>query len=99
MHQLLRPAARQRLTAGRLFATPGALDALRAANVTVGDLLTRHLCGDWGDLCPEDHAQNDLALVAGLRVMSCYALTGNVKVWVITEWDRSLTTVLLPTDY
>ena len=99
MNQLQQSAARLRLTAGRLFATPGALDALRSANVKVGDLLTRHLCGDWGDLCPEDRAQNDLALEAGLRVLSCYALPGNGKIWIITEWDRSVTTVLLPTDY
>lgn len=88
-----------RLTAGRLFATQGALEALRAANVSVGDLLTRHLHGDWGDLSAEDRRQNDLALETGLRVLSCYELPGNGKVWIITEWDRSVTTVLLPDDY
>jgi hypothetical protein len=98
MNPLLPRPAKLRLTTGRLFATPGALDALRAANVTVSDLLRRHLCGDWGDLSEEDHKQNDLALDAGLRVLSSYALTANVRIWIITEWDRSITTVLLPDD-
>ncbi|SAK87801.1 plasmid related protein [Caballeronia glebae] len=88
-----------RLTPGRLFATPGALEVLRAANVSVDDLLTRHLRGDWGDLTAEDRRQNDLALESGLRVLSCYELPGGGKVWIITEWDRSVTTVLLPDDY
>ncbi|WP_310035177.1 hypothetical protein [Paraburkholderia graminis] len=88
-----------RLRLGRLFATPGALDALRTANASVGDLLTRHLRGDWGDLSDEDRKQNNLALEMGLRVLSCYVLSPNVKVWIITEWDRSMTTVLLPGDY
>ncbi|MGF7129128.1 hypothetical protein P3T40_000595 [Paraburkholderia sp. EB58] len=99
MNQLAVKPQRRRLKTGRLFATPAALDALRAVNVSVGDLLSRHLCGDWGDLSAEDRAQNDLALEAGLRVLSCYALPGNGKVWIITEWDRSMTTVLLPEDY
>lgn len=99
MNQLAVRAGRPRLETGRLFATPAALEALRAANVSVGDLLSRHLRGDWGYLCAEDRAQNDLALETGLRVLSCYALPGDGKVWVITEWDRSMTTVLLPGDY
>jgi hypothetical protein len=99
MNQQQQSAAKLRLTSGRLFATPGALDALRAANVSVGDLLTRHLSGDWGDVCPEDRIQNDLALEAGLRVLSCYTLPAQGTIWIITEWDRSVTTVLLPTDY
>ncbi|MDP9154400.1 MAG: hypothetical protein M3O74_09130 [Pseudomonadota bacterium] len=90
---------RSRLKLGRLFATPAALDALRAANMTVGDLLTRHLRGDWGDLTKDDQEQNNLALEAGLRVLSCYSLGENVRMWVITEWDRSVTTVLLPDEY
>jgi hypothetical protein len=99
MNQLYARPTRPRLIPGRLFATPGALEVLRAANVSVGDLLTRHLRGDWGDLTAEDRAQNDLALETGLRVLSSYALPGNGKVWIITEWDRSVTTVLLPDDY
>ena len=99
MNQLSARSTRPRLTLGRLFASPGALKVLRAANVSVGDLLTRHLRCDWGDLTAEDRAQNDLALETGLRVLSSYALPGNGKVWIITEWDRSVTTVLLPDDY
>ncbi|WP_051980601.1 hypothetical protein [Burkholderia sp. 9120] len=104
MHQLsasaLRPALfRARLILGRLLASPAALEALRDANVSVSDLLTRHLNGDWGDLTEDDRRQNDLALETGLRVLSSYALPGNVTVWIITEWDRSVTTVLLPDDY
>jgi hypothetical protein len=96
----LKPAPfRARLTLGRLFATPAALEALRDANVSVSDLLARHLNGDWGDLTEDDRRQNDLALETGLRVLSSYSISGNVKVWVITEWDRSVTTVLLPDDY
>ncbi|KAE8760837.1 hypothetical protein FSO04_06320 [Paraburkholderia madseniana] len=93
-----RPTPRP-LTVGRLFATHGALEAVRAANASVGDLLTRHLHGDWGDLRAEDRRQNDVALENGLRVLSCYELPGNGKVWIITEWNRSVTTVLLPDDY
>jgi hypothetical protein len=104
MHQFsaspLRPAPfRARLTLGRLLATPAALEALRAANLSVSDLLARHLNGDWGDLREEDRRQNDLALETGLRILSSYALPGNAKVWVITEWDRSATTILSPDDY
>lgn len=104
MHQFsaspLRPAPfRARLTLGRLFATPAALEVLRVANVSVSDLLARHLNGDWGDVTADDRKQNDLALETGLRVLSSYALPGNAKIWVITEWDRSVTTVLLPDDY
>lgn len=104
MHQLsaspLRPAPfRARLPLGRLFATPATLEALRAANVSVSDLLARHLNGDWGDLTEDDCKQNDLAFETGLRVLSCYALPGNAKVWIITEWNRSVTTVLLSEDY
>lgn len=99
MHQFTASIGRPRLTLGRLFATPAALDALRAANLSVGDLLTRHLRGDWGELTKDDREQNELALEAGLRVLSCYSLNENVRVWVITEWDRSVTTVLLPDKY
>ena len=99
MNAFAAPRIGPRFRPGRLFATPDALEALRTVNVSVADLLTRHLLGDWGDLSDEDRRQNDLALETGLRVLSCYVPCANVKVWVITEWDRSLTTVLLPDEY
>ncbi|MDR5778123.1 hypothetical protein QCE63_01610 [Caballeronia sp. LZ065] len=99
MNQLAVTPTRRRFISGRLYATPAALEELRAVNVSVGDLLSRHLRGDWGDLSAEDRVQNDLALQIGLRVLSCYALPGDGSVWIITEWDRSITTVLLPADH
>ncbi|AXV70357.1 plasmid related protein [Ralstonia solanacearum] len=67
--------------------------------MSIFKLLNRHAQGDWGDLSPEDLALNDLAAIAGQRVLSSYLLGNRQKVWVITEWDRSATTVLLPEDY
>lgn len=60
----------------------------------------RHICGDWGDLCDEDKEVNEDALVNGGRLMSSYTFenTGE-KIWIITEADRSITTILFPSDY
>ncbi|WP_247539135.1 hypothetical protein [Ralstonia pseudosolanacearum] len=88
-----------RLRLGQLLATPAAAAALAAAGVSVFKLLNRHARGDWGDLSEEDHQQNNLAAIAGQRVLSSYLLSTGQKVWILTEWDRSLTTVLLPDDY
>jgi hypothetical protein len=60
--------------------------------------LRRHAAGDWGDLCPEDVASNEQGLQHGNRLMSVYG-TGERHFWIITEWDRSVTTVLMPEDY
>jgi hypothetical protein len=60
--------------------------------------LRRHSCGDWGDLCPEDMVANDDALKHGGRLLSAYG-DGTARFWIITEADRSVTTVLLPEDY
>ena len=81
---------------GQCVATPAALAAL-----TPDDLLTiiqRHATGDWGELCDEDRAANEAALFDGSRLLSAYTLQ-DVKVWIITEADRSATTVLLPEEY
>jgi hypothetical protein len=59
-------------------------------------LLARHSVGDWGDLAEEDRRENELSLVQGFRLLSAYHLTTGVKIWVITESDRSATTILLP---
>jgi hypothetical protein len=61
--------------------------------------LIRHHCGDWGDLCDEDIARNNSALRLGSRLFSPYQIAENIKIWVITEADRSVTTLLLPHDY
>ena len=83
---------------GRIVATPGALAALAAASVTPMALLARHAAGDWGDVPPEDAAENELSLARGLRVLSSYPV-GDDRVWIITEADRSATTLLLPSKY
>ncbi|CAJ3149017.1 plasmid related protein [Burkholderia pseudomallei] len=91
--------ARTRFRPGRILATPAAVEAIADARVSILDLLIRHLRGDWGDLSQSDREQNDLAVDAGLRVLSSYVLPNSQTVWVITEWDRSATTFLLPGDY
>ena len=62
-------------------------------------LISRHTSGDWGDLDEDDKRQNDLALVRGFRIFSAYETVSDVKIWIISEADRSVTTVLLPEDY
>ena len=89
------PGARLRL--GRLFTTPGVLE--RVAGDAVLAALGRHVRGDWGDVDAEDRAANDRALEEGTRVLSSYRDAAGVKFWVITEADRSSTTVLLPSEY
>lgn len=84
---------------GSVYATPGALKALEAAGMNGAELLARHVRGDWGDVCPEDWRTNDEALLDGTRLFSVYTLVTGEKVWVITEWDRSATTLLLPEEY
>lgn len=61
--------------------------------------LNRHLEGDWGDLPPEDIKENELALKEGYRLFSAYTFNPTIKVWIITEWDRSVTTILFPSEY
>jgi hypothetical protein len=85
--------------AGRFTGTPGALRALAAAQASPFALLSRHLSGDYGDVPPEDAEANAQAVEAGTRIISAYTLPGGVRVWLITEADRSATTVLLPEEY
>jgi len=81
---------------GAVVATPGVLDALPPGLLPL--LLRRHARGDWGEVDPSDARANDAAIRDGERVLSSYAV-GDTKVWIITEWDRSVTTALLPEEY
>jgi hypothetical protein len=83
---------------GQVVSTPGALAALEAAGIMPSALLARHQTGDWGVVSPADGKANDHALFDGSRLLSSYAV-GKGKVWIITEADRSATTLLLPSEY
>ena len=84
---------------GQLVMTPGADLAMRAARQVPPEFLLRHKHGDWGDLPPEDLQENERALRVGSRLFSAYRTRTEEKLWVITEWDRSVTTLLLPEEY
>lgn len=84
---------------GQIVATPGALDALEKAGQTPLEFLTRHVHGDWGDVCEVDAEANQQALQDGSRILSAYHLKTGVKLWIITEADRSSTVCLLPEEY
>ena len=86
------------LPLGDVVATPGALAFAGRHGVGLGALLRRHASGDWGDVGDDDARANDDALDAGARVLSAYDV-GPGRVWVLTEADRSVTTVLLPDEY
>ena len=91
--------ATARFALGRTVATPGAIAALLRAGETPLPYLARHVAGDWGDVDQDDRAENETALKDGLRILSAYRLADNTRIWVITEADRSVTTVLLPDEY
>ena len=93
-----RPPTGLPLRLGRLLATPGALARLSEAGITPAALLARHRAGDWGDVDADDRRANDRAVRDGDRVLSAHETTAG-RVWLITEWDRSATTLLLPEEY
>lgn len=88
-----------RFQLGQVVGTPGALRALEEAEEEPLQYLTRHMQGDWGEVDPEDKRENERSLKAGLRLLSAYRTGKGVKIWVITEADRSTTTFLLPSEY
>jgi hypothetical protein len=83
---------------GTTVATPGALDLLDRSGINASSILTRHQYGDFGSICAEDAQSNLDAMAHGLRVFSAYDI-GQARLWVITEADRSVTTLLLPSEY
>ena len=102
-----------RFALGQIVATPGALSLLQTLGFSAAALIGRHVHGDWGDCCTDDAATNEFAVTRRMRLMSVYRLVDPVKladtprskrsdlptVWIISEADRSVTTLLLPEDY
>ena len=86
-----------KLQLGQIVATPNALNHLTQDDIRSG--IIRHQAGDWGDLDADDRKENDLSLEKGFRLLSVYHASNGVKFWIITEADKSSTTVLLPEDY
>ena len=84
---------------GQLVATPGALAALEKSGQNPMDFLSRHVMGDWGELSEDDRKENQFSLEKGFRLLSSYQTNAKEWVWVITEADRSHTTILLPDEY
>jgi hypothetical protein len=103
------PSKTPRFALGQLYVTPGAQAALERYQVNPLLLLGRHMAGDWGEVCPEDAQTNEEALQIGGRLFSVYVLPvpdggdsaawAPIKIWIITEADRSVTTLLLPAEY
>lgn len=85
-----------RFPLGKIYATPGAL----ALEVDLTKYLRRHHCGDWGEaLCAEDKKANENSLKNSTRLLSCYRTPSGDRIYIITEWDRSMTTIMLPSEY
>ena len=84
---------------GQIVATPGALHVLERCQVDPHALVSRHQTGDWGEVCPADRHENELSVKQGFRILSNYPVGADERLWVITEADRSVTTILLPSEY
>jgi hypothetical protein len=96
MKTLVIAIGRPKFRLGEIVITAAAEAQLDPAEVEHG--ICRHVSGDWGDVCPEDARANEDALKDGDRLMSVYGVGGKTFC-IITEWDRSITTVLMPDDY
>jgi hypothetical protein len=88
-----------RIALGQTYITPGAEDALRIAGQTGIEFLRRHMSTDWGEFSDEDVRENELSIKEGFRLLSAYRTAKGQKLWIITEADRSSTTILLPSEY
>jgi len=84
---------------GELVATPGALAALQKAGQSPAEFLSLHVRGQWGDISEEDRRENEYSLQHGFRLLSSYRTNANETIWLVTESDRSVTTLLLPSEY
>lgn len=87
----------QKFELGQVLVTPGAYEALNLKDAA--SCLVRHASGDFGIVSDEDKALNEEAMESGDRILSAYRDRDGAKFWIITEWDRSATTILLPDEY
>ena len=92
-------ASVRRFALGQTFITPGAEEALQIAGQTSIEFLRRHMSCDWGEISDEDAQENDFSLSEGFRLLSSYQTGKGQQLWIITEADRSATTILLPSEY
>lgn len=88
-----------RFELGRLYITPGAIDALEESGESAQTFISRHVRLEQGELCDEDYSENLYSVSRPLRIFSAFKTANGVKVWVITEANRSSTTLLLPSEY
>ncbi len=84
---------------GRLYMTPGAIEALEEARQSAQEFISRHVRLEQGELCDEDHKENLFSVDKSLRIFSAYKTANGVKIWIISEADRSATTIMLPSEY
>jgi hypothetical protein len=92
-------AGAARFPLGRLFLTPGAIEALEEAGQSAQEFISRHARLEKGELCDEDHKENLFSVDKTLRIFSAFKTTNGEKLWVITEATREATTILLPSEY
>jgi hypothetical protein len=88
-----------RFPLGSIYLTPGAIEALEEAEQSPQEFISRHVRLEQGELCDDDHKENLFSVDKALRIFSAFKTTRGVKLWVITEADRSATTILLPSEY
>lgn len=100
---LLRNSKKALFPLGTVCMTPGVAELVEQHQLSIHEYLARHVSGDWGDVCIDDAAENTLSLLEGYRILSAYTFTSapavHSKIWIITEANRSVTTLLLPSEY
>jgi hypothetical protein len=84
---------------GKVVALLAAFNTINELRISASELIFRHATGDWADLCERDQEANVISIHSGARVFSSYFLDAKAKIWIITEADRSSTTIMLPHEY
>ena len=93
-----KPRSSPLFSLGQIVATPAVIEHFNNHRISIQNYLSRHAGGDWGEVCADDKAENELSVEQGFRILSAYTVAGET-VWIITEADRSATTLLFPSEY